>query len=444
MLGGIFGIKSEGNCIDDLLTGIFSLQHRGQDYCGAVTSNGQRLISFRHEGKVSESFTEEEQRRLLGNSGIGGVHPYIKQPISFESRFGDMSLVYAGKILNRRSLRNKLKKRGHSLSIKHTDAEITGKLITEESDAKNIVQGLEKMASEVEGVYALGILSKHKLYCMKSPTGVEPLIAGYNNSLTAFSSEYCALKELGIKPEQCKDIRPGEIVCLSQKKIESVKTLDGKEALCGFCPGYWGRIDSIFNGISVKLMRERAGRTLAQEDKNEDPSFKPDIVIPVRDSGVGYAIGYSHILGVYDEGLFKNWYVDRTFLKKSRKARIEGVNRKQSVIIDAVKDKVVVLVDDSIREGTTMRNKLVPLVRWGGAKEVHVRIGSPQNKYGCRYSLFPKSRGNLLSAGKSLKEQRDYLGSDSLKFISIRGYINALGTSEENLCLGCWTNDFPL
>ena len=307
MLGGIFGINSKKGCIDDLLTGIFSLQHRGQDFCGAVTRNGKRLISYRHEGRVTESFTEDEQRKLVGCFGIASVHPYIKQPISFESRFGEMSLSYAGKILNRRSLRNQLQDRGHSLSIKHADIEIIGKLITEKSEAKNIVEGLEKMAREVKGVYSLGILAEDEIYCMRSPVGVEPLIVGNDENMTAFSSEYCALKELWLKPEQCRDVNPGEIVKIYSREISSVRQLEGVEALCGFCPGYFGRIDSNIDGISVKLMRERAGEILAEEDKKR--GFEPDIVIPVRDSGAGYAVGYSHIFGNYDEGIFKNWYV---------------------------------------------------------------------------------------------------------------------------------------
>jgi len=442
MLGGIFGIKSRKNCVDDLLTGVFSLQHRGQDFCGAVTRNKRELISYRHEGLVNKSFTKYEKRRLLGNSGIGNVHPIYKQPISFESRFGDISLSYAGKILNRRSLRNQLEKRGHSLSIKHTDAEITGKLITEKSGAKNIAEGLEKMAKEVKGVYSLGILSEDGIYVMRSPVGVEPLMIGSDDNKFAFSSEYCALKEIWLKPEQCKDVKPGEIIYIGSNRIETVKQLEGKEALCGFCPGYWGRIDSIFDSISVKLMREKAGRILAENDKKR--GFKPDIVVPVRDSGVGYCIGYSHVLGDYDEGLFKNWYVTRTFLEKTKKARIKGANRKQSIIIDAVKNKKVVIVDDSIRGGTTMRNKLIPLIRWGGAKEVHARIGSPENKYNCKYSLFPKSRGKLLSAGKTKKQQREYIRADSLEFISLDNYVKSLDVSENDVCLGCWNGKFPL
>lgn len=442
MMGGIFGIKSKKGCVDDLLTGIFSLQQRGEDFCGAVTNTKKGLVSYRHEGKVGDSFSGEEIRKLSGNYGIGNVHPFYKQPISFESRFGNLSLTYSGKILNKRSLRNQLLKRGHSLSIKHTDVEIIGKLITEENEAANIVEGLEKMANQVCGVYSLGILTEGGLYAFRSPVGVEPLVVGDKGDVIAFASESCALKELWFKDDQYRDVKPGEIVYID-KEIETVRQLNGMKALCGFEPGYWGRIDSVFDGISVKLMRERAGRTLAEKDKEK--GFKPDIVIPVRDSGVGYCIGYHHGLDMpYDEGLFKNWYVTRTFLQRTKEARIRGVNRKQSVIVDSVKDKIVVIVDDSIREGATIRNKLIPLIRWGGAKEVHARIGSPQNKYYCKYSVFPKGRGKLLSAGKSKEEQREYIGADSLEFISLEGYIKALGVPKGKVCLGCWEGQFPL
>ncbi len=443
MSGGIFGIKSKKACIDGLLAGIFSLQHRGEHFCGAVTKTKKGLVSYRHEGKVEESFTEEEKRRLTGIYGIGGVHPFYKQPISFESRFGGLSLNYSGRILNKRSLRNQLLKEGHSLSIKQTDDEIIGKLITEKSEATNIIEGLKRMANQVRGVYSLGILAEDGLYAFKSPIGVEPLVVGSNNEISAFSSESCALKELWLREGEYREVEPGEIIHIGSKGVESVGQLNGMKALCGFEPGYFGRIDSVIDGISVKLMRERAGRILAEEDKKR--GFKADIVIPVRDSGVGYCIGYHHGSNVtYDEGLFKNWYVTRTFIQRTKKDRIKGADRKQSIINDAVKDKIVVIVDDSIREGVTMRNKLIPLIRWGGAKEVHARIGSPENKFPCRYTIFSKGRGKLLSAGKSLEEQREYIGADSLEFISLDGYIGALGVPKEEVCLGCWTEQFPI
>jgi len=316
MLGGVFGVKSKKECGVDLLTGIFSLQHRGEDHCGAVSiNNNDKLVSYRHVGKVLESFTEEEQKKLIGNYGVGNVHPFVKQPISFQSRFGDISLSYAGKIFNKRSLKNQLKKRGHSLSIKDSEAEIVGKLITEQSEANNFVEGMKKMAKNVKGVYVLGILTGEGLYCMRSPVGVEPLVVGGNENLEGFASESCALKELGLKKKDYRVVKPGEIIFIGEKGIESVEQLNGMSALCGFEPGYWGRIDSIFDGISTKLMRERAGRILAEDDIKR--GFKPDIVIPVKESGTGYGIGYSHSLSIYDEGLSKNWYITRTFLQRT-------------------------------------------------------------------------------------------------------------------------------
>ena len=442
MLGGIYGVMCKKECANILLLGLFSLQHRGEGFCGAVTKSRKGMVSYRHEGRILEEFTNTEIKKLAGNYGIGNVHPYVKQPISFESRFGNLSFTYSGKILNKKSLRNQLLKRGHSLSIKQTDVEIIGKLVTENNGAEDIVGGLEKMASKVYGVYSLGILAEDSLYCMRSPIGVEPLIVGSNDEISAFASESCALKELGLEREECRDVQPGEVIYIG-KKIEVLRKLDGMKALCGFEPGYYGRIDSIIGGISVKLMRERVGRILAEEDKERN--FRADVVIPVRDSGVGHGIGYSHGSGVlYDEGLFKNWYVTRTFIQGTAIARLKGVNKKQSVVEDAVNDKVVVIIDDSIREGTTMRNKLIPLVRSGGAKEVHVRIGSPQNIYHCKYSVFPKGRGKLLSAGKTKEEQGKSIGADSLEFISLKGYIESLGVPKEEVCLGCWTGEFPI
>jgi len=349
----------------------------------------------------------------------------------------------SGKILNKRALTNQLLKRGHSLSLKKSDVEIIGKLITEKSDAGNVVEGIVRMANQVYGVYSLGILAEDGLYAFRSPIGIEPLVVGDNGESMAFASESCALKELWFRKEEYRDVKPGEIFHIGDKEMKTVMQLNGMEALCGFEPGYWGRIDSVFGDISVKLMREKAGRILAEDDKKR--GIKADIAIPIRESGVGYCIGYHHGLGLpYDEGLFKNWYIPRTFLQRTKKARIKGVARKQSVIVDAIKDKVVVVLDDSIREGATMRNKLIPLIRWGGAREIHVRVGSPENKYNCKFSIFPKGRGKLLSAGKTKEEQRDYIKADSLEFISLEGYVEALGGSSDKVCLGCWTNKFPI
>ena len=438
---GIGGVYSKKKCAPILLTILFSIQNRGEGYCGAVTRNSRGPVSYRHEGEVFNSFSDEEIRRLSGRYGIGNVSPFIKQPISFDSNLGEISLTYNGKILNKRSLANHLKAEGNALSLKHTDVEIIGKLISRKG-IKSIVEGIKDMASRVKGVYSLGILTEEGLYAFRSPVGVEPLSVGGNEEFNAFASESCALKELGLKRNQYRSVEPGEIVWIG-KEIKTIEKLLGKPALCAFEPGYWGRIDSFFDGISTKQMRERAGQILAKQDIER--GFTADIVIPVRESGAGYAIGYHHGSGIpYDEGFFRNWYVTRTFLQKTKKARMKGTSMKQSVIEGAVDGKSVVVLDDSIREGTTIRDKLIPLLRWGGAKEVHARIGSPENKYRCRYSVFSKSRGKLLSAGRSLEEQRKFIGADSLEFISIEGYLEALGVSRDKVCLGCWTNEFPI
>ncbi|MBA7667742.1 Amidophosphoribosyltransferase [subsurface metagenome] len=228
---GVFGIKSKRECINDLLTGIFSLQHRGEGFCGAVTKTKKGLVSYRYEGKVDDSFAEKEKKRLTGSYGLGSVHPFYKQPISFESGFGELSLSYSGKILNKRSLRNHLLKKGHSLSIKQTDAEIIGKLITEKNEATNIVEGLKRMASQVRGIYSLGILAEDGLYAFRSPVGVEPLVVGSNNDISAFSSESCSLKELWLRENEYRTVGPGEIIYIGDKGIETVGQLNGMKAL---------------------------------------------------------------------------------------------------------------------------------------------------------------------------------------------------------------------
>jgi len=447
MMGGVVGVYSTKKCGHLLLTILSSIQNRGEGFCGGVTKNSNKsnpFTSYRHEGLVfdeQKGFSDDEIRSLCGNYGIGSVSPVTKQPISFEASYGKLSLAYSGKILNKRALTNYLKKEGHSLSLKHTDAEILGKLMTMK-DIDNLVDGVKNMVSKVKGAYSLGVLTEKGLYAFRSPVGVEPLIVGGNDNFTGFASESCALKESGLRKNEYRDVRPGELVKIG-KGIESIIQLPGKKGICLFEPGYWGRIDSFFDGISTKLMRERIGISLAKQDIAE--GFDADVVIPVRESGAGFATGYSHGSGIpYDDGFLRNVYVTRTFLQRTKKARIKGTNRKQAVIEDAVEGKRVVVVDDSIREGPTMRDKLVPALRWAGAKEVHVRIGSPENKYPCRYSVFKKSRGKLFSVGKTLEEQRKELQADSLRFMSLEDYVEASGVPKEDVCLGCWNNEFPI
>jgi len=196
-MAGIFGIVSKKDCIDNLITGIFSLQNRGETRCGIATFNHKKIKLYNKEGLVLDSFTEEELKKISGHYGIGNTVPLdINQPISFDTQIGKLAITYSGKILNKRSLTNKLKKRGHSLSSKHTDIEIISKLIAK---GNNIIDGIEKMAEQVKGIYSIGILTKDGIFAFRSPIGVEPLLTGQNNYLTAIASESCALKEIKLK-----------------------------------------------------------------------------------------------------------------------------------------------------------------------------------------------------------------------------------------------------
>ena len=229
-------------------------------------------------------------------------------------------------------------------------------------------------------------------------------------------------------------MNPGEIIFLDNG-IETLKQLNGKRKTCAFEWGYWARIDSIIEDISVKGMRERCGIILAKDDKKR--GFEPEMIMPIRDSGVGYAIGYHHGSEVpYDEGLFKNLYLARSYIQPTQLARTEVAERKQSIIRGAIDGKIIVVVDDSIRRGTTIK-ELIHSLKNAGAKEVHLRIGSPENKYPCKYSVFPKKKGELL-AERSKEEQRKFIGADSLEYISLDDYVRAIGIPEEQLCLECW------
>ena len=440
-MGGVFGISCDykEGCFKSLVDGIFAIQNRGESHCGLTTVNKIVKKPLTLDGLLLDSLTDEDCKKFSsGNLGLGNTDPLVRQPFGFDTKIGKFAISYSGKILNRRSLINQLKKRGHSFRLKHTDVEVVAKLIAEGDD---FVDGIEKMAEQVKGAYSLGILTTDGLYAFKSPIGIEPLILGSNDNIRAFSSETVSLKGIGLRRVSYRDINPGEIVFVDDK-IETVKQLEGKKATCAFEWGYWARIDSIFEGISVKSVREKCGKALATYDIED--GLRADVVIPVRDSGTGYAIGYHHGSKVpYDEGLFKNWYVTRTYGQPTQIKRSTMAGRKQSYLRDVVDGKIVVVADDSIRRGTTFKEDLIPKLRTAGAKEIHIRIGSPENKYSCMHSVFPRVRGELLAEKGDLEIQRKFLGVDSLKYICLDDYVKSIGLPENELCLGCWTGKYP-
>lgn len=440
---GVFGVYSKEDCVPYLFKGTFNLQHRGEKYWGLVTSNGKKIKKpLTYEGKIdtSEKGLGAKLRRLSANYGIGHTSLKEKQPVVRYSKIGEFATCFSGKLINKKHLLNKLVQRNHTFSLKPTDVGVLAELI---SEGNNIVDSIKRMKEEVRGAYSLLVLNKEGIYAFRDSYGFKPLILGENESTYAIASESCALKEIGIKSENYRDVEAGEIVFIGKNGIETIERLESiREAICSFEYGYHERPDSITRGIPINAARDRAGAALARIDKAN--GLEVDLVMAIRDSGARYAIGYAREAGIpLDEGLFKNWYITRTFIQPIQALREFGVALKQSVIEDVVKGKRIKLIDDSIVRATTIK-KLVRLLKDFGAKEVDVGIGCSMIIDYCRYGISTKKKKEPIAATKSKEEIRSFIGADSLEFNSLDDFVDAIVNCEgskitrSDLCLTCF------
>lgn len=431
---GVFGLCSIDNCIKDLFYGIFNLQHRGQKYCGISTSDNVDIKLMTHEGFVKHNFMLDDLRRLEGTLGIGHVSLKERQPIMLESKLGKFSIAFSGKIINSTELIGKLKDKGHSF-LTGNDVEILAKLIGEN---REIVEGIVKMSEQVRGSYSLVILNEGSLYAVRDPYAFKPLILGKNERGWAVSSESCAFDFIGMR--LFRDLEPGEIVRIDKDGFSSVKKLPSKrKAHCAFEWGYFARYDSIMDGISVRNARNRLGGKLAEGD-----NIVADKVSPIPMSGIGYALGYHMQSGItYDDVYLYNRYSDRSYTPLEQAVRDRIANEKLSVIVEAVKGQRIILCDDSIVRGTQIKNKVKELIDVG-AKAVNVRIGCPPLVAPCRYGISTRSYNELIAKKHSVNEIKDKINANTLKYNTLEDFVDAIGVPQNNLCLACWTGEYPL
>ena len=431
---GVFGICSIDNCIKDLFYGLFNLQHRGQQYCGISTFDNKDIKLMTHEGFVKHSFMLDDLERLQGTSGIGHVSLKDRQPIMLDSKLGKFSIAFSGNIINSTELIEKLKDKGHSFSTGN-DVEILAKLIGEN---REIVDGIVKMSEQVSGSYSLVILNKGNLYAVRDPYAFKPLILGKNERGWAVSSESCAFDFIGMR--LVRDLAPGEIVQIDKEDFRSVKKIPSKKtAHCAFEWGYFARYDSIIDGISVRNARNRLGGKLAEGD-----DITADKVSPIPMSGIGYALGYHSQSGItYDDVYLYNRYSDRSYTPLEQAVRDKIANEKLSVIVEAVKGQRIILCDDSIVRGTQIKNKVKEL-KDVGAKAVNVRIGCPPLVAPCRYGISTRSYDELIARKHSVNEIKDKINANTLKYNTLEDFVDAIGIPPKNLCLACWTGEYPL
>ncbi len=444
---GIVGIASDTDVSYEIFTALRALQHRGQESAGiSVFTESSGIVTLKGMGLVTEAFSEEDLSEIKGNTGIGHVRystageSSIKnaQPIEMHIVSGMIALAHNGELVNAESLRNYYKEKGWAF-FTTSDSEVIIRLLSKElHDGRDEVTAIKDVMRSINGSYALVILINGRLYAARDPMGIKPLALGRKGDTWMVASESVAFDALGL--ELVRDVQPGEIIELKNGSVVSHRTeVPEKSAHCFFEWVYFARSDSILDNVLVYDVRKRIGEFLAHE-----APVDADIVVPVPDSGRAHAIGFSEASGIrYAEGLMKNRYVDRTFIMPDQKMREYNVSVKLNPIRSMIEGKRVVLVDDSIVRGTTMK-KIVSMLKEAGASEVHVRIGCPPIVAPCYLGIDMKTRAQLIASDRSVDEIREHIGADSLAYISIEGLVKAIGKDRNELCMGCITGEYPV
>lgn len=444
-LCGVFGIysKEKKNISQIIYYGLYALQHRGQDSAGMAINNNGYIDYHKGLGLAYEVLDKDVLNRLRGDIGIGHVRSGSSgetttansEPLVVGYKQGALALAYDGNLVNYKELREKMEDDG-IIFQSSIDTEVIANLIAR-YHKEDIEQAIIKAVKDIKGSYALVLMTNDRLIGIRDPYGLKPLCIGKLGKDYILSSETCALDTIGAN--FVRDVEPGEMVVIIDGDIKSIRIKESKcKSICLFEIIYLARPDSKLDGKSIYLLRREAGRNLAREHPAEG-----DIVISAPDSGTVAAIGYAEESKIpYDEGLIKNRYVGRTFIQPTQELREIGVRIKLNVLKENVEGKRVILVDDSIVRGTTMK-RIVGMLKEAGAKEVHVRIASPPVKHPCHLGMHTPEKENLIAANKSIDKIRDEIGADSLHYLSLEGLLEAVG-GENSYCIGCFCGKYPV
>ncbi|MBZ5570545.1 MAG: amidophosphoribosyltransferase [Acidobacteriia bacterium] len=431
--------------------GLHALQHRGQESAGIVTSDGMTLHVHKAMGLVADIFGGDVLDQLRGSLAIGhtrystaGDSALLNaQPIMVQSNKGMMALAHNGNLVNAAEIRARLESQG-SIFQTNSDTEVIVHLIAL-SKEQTLPEAMADALRRVEGAFSLVMISPDRVFAARDPRGFRPLamgripaLAGEKQDTIVFASETCAFDLIGATFE--RDVRPGELIVIGPEGMTSrFYSPSQEQSSCIFEQVYFSRPDSLVFGRAVQQSREELGRQLAREAPAE-----ADIVVPVPDSGVTAAMGYAAESGIpFRFGLIRNHYVGRTFIEPRQTVRDFGVKLKLNPVRSLLEGKRVVLIDDSIVRGTTSR-KIVRMVRGAGAKEVHLRISCPPTISPCFYGVDTPSKKELIAANKSIDEIRNFVGADSLAYLSLDGLRKACGDGEKTTyCTACYTGVYP-
>ena len=443
---GVVGVFSRGGDVARVaFFGLYALQHRGQESAGIAASDGERIRVHTAMGLVAQTLDEETLRQLPGHIAIGHTRYSTTgtsnisnaQPLIAAGPEIEIAIGHNGNVINAMELKEELAEWGCTFTTS-SDSEIIAQLIAN-APADSWAGRIAYCMRRLQGAYSLVVMTNDALLGIRDPLGVRPLCIGKLDGGWVIASESCALDHIGA--EFVREVAPGEAVLADDEGLRTVyqRDVDGRVGACIFEHIYFARPDSILNGQLLYSNRMEMGAELAREYPIE-----ADMVIGVPDSATAAAVGYSHESGIpYGEGLIKNRYVGRTFILPDQRLRDLGVRTKLNPLPRLIKDKRIVVVDDSIVRGTTTPH-VVSLLRKGGAKEVHLRICAPPIVSPCHFGVDLATKKELIAANMTVKEIREFVGADSLGYLSHDGLLRAVGSRRESFCMGCFTGDYPI
>ena len=442
---GVFGVYGHPEAANLVYLGLYALQHRGQESAGIVSSNGKVLIAHRGMGLVADIFNTKVIEQLEGTSAIGHNRysttgsTTLKncQPLVVEYAKGGLALAHNGNLVNFNELRDRLEKNG-AIFQSSSDSELIIHLIAS-AHAPELPDRVIEALAQVRGAYSLVLLTESQIIAARDPWGFRPLVLGRLNDATIVASETCALDL--VRAEYVREVEPGEVVVIGEDGIRSMHPFPPMPPRrCIFEYVYFARPDSLLYGRNVYQVRKLQGRALARECPAE-----ADIVVPVPDSGNAAALGYAEQSGLpFEMGLVRSHYIGRTFIEPRQSIRHFGVKIKFNPVVGLLRGKRVVLIEDSLVRGTTLR-KVIPMLRQAGAREVHMRIAAPPTTNSCFYGIDTPIREELLASHQSIEEIRRYITADSVGYLSWDGLYSFLGNeNREGFCDACFTGNYPV
>jgi amidophosphoribosyltransferase len=441
---GVVGVQHHPEAARLAYLGLYALQHRGQESAGVVASDGNQLTRHVALGLVADVFGKRTLEPLKGSLAIGHVRYSTAgdtslrnaQPLLANTSHGILAIAHNGNLTNALTLRKELERMG-SIFQTTSDTECILHLVAR-SKAKTLRDAILEALRQVEGAYSLVFCTKKELIAARDPYGVRPLVLGKLGAATMIASETCALDLVGAK--FVREIKPGELLYVNGGGLKSTMfAVRPQTAFCSFENIYFARPDGVLFGKSVYQVRTELGRQLARE-----APAKADWVVAVPDSANVAAVGYAEESGIpYGLGLIRSHYIGRTFIEPSQTIRDFGARIKYNAVREALKGRSIVLVDDSIVRGTTSR-KLVRMLRRVGVKAIHMRVSSPPIIGSCYYGIDTPTKHELIASRKTVPAIRDYLGVDSLAYLSVEGLLKCCGGDRKKFCVGCFTDQYPI